>query len=300
MVWEETGCCFIATIVGEYEPDALNSGIKYFDILYDEVVSGKIVTEKHVNISRLSHDVSPELLSDTAYELEMQSTCGGRYLHATSGKDLLAKLISIKEDEDELDDYDDNDYNNVDDDYDDVMEPVVDGNGNNMEIEDRPLQLPLPIPTIKLELSSQQIIMINEALHLEQIHSLIHTSKRTLHFITEQLLLCLKETTSASASSAGDGNNNDNDNENDIPDFELSYNTWLENNDDNNDDGDTALWLAPGQDGGKLITKCRSILAATAALSRILSCHVPGLDVTVVDEVVIETALRWVYCIKSL
>jgi hypothetical protein len=36
VLWEETGCSFLATVIGEYELDERSAGIKRFDIYYDE------------------------------------------------------------------------------------------------------------------------------------------------------------------------------------------------------------------------------------------------------------------------
>ena len=80
-------------MIGEYELEERDHGIAHFDIYYDEEVNGKRVTERHVAITRLSRNVNKKEVEDRYAEYENLSTCGGKYLYATSGKELLAKLI---------------------------------------------------------------------------------------------------------------------------------------------------------------------------------------------------------------
>jgi len=303
VVWEETGCAFSATVIGEYEPEGGDNGAAHFDIYYDEEVGGKRVTERHVSITRLSKNASKRDTEEERHaEYENLSTCGGRYLHATSGKELLSKLISLKEDEDDDVDADEQEEEdamllalaaeNTDSNARGLPAQGPDSmDSTNAEDADAPEmgvgefpevrqssdgdRIAMPErPKVKLELSPQQVVMLNEALHVDQILALINGPRRTLRFITEQLITIVTQETQPA------------------PSFEDMYLQWQSTVAD--EVNDVAQWLAPGQEGGKLLTHCRSILAAGAALMRILSCHTPGLDVAPVDEEHIESCVRWV------
>ena len=244
-------------------------------------------------------------------EFENLSTCGGRYLYATSGKDLLAKLISLKEDEDDYDDDDDSVIGAMATEQEageargapvspDAIE--VSMNSENIspgEIVQHTSQQPIMLAASirekskRIELSPQQVVMLNDALHVDQIHALINGPKRTLRFITEQLIAIVTQDTQPA------------------PSFEDQYLQWKENvqstgsSSGRSVDRETAMndvtqWLAPGQEGGRLLTHCRCALAAGAALMRILSCHTPCCDVAPVDEEIVEGCVRWAAALVTI
>ena len=276
-------------MIGEYELDE-QCGQQY-DIEYVEEVCGRRVVEKHVPAGRISRNVSQ---SDRGEEdryaeiLDNMSTCGGRYLHATSGKDLLLKLISLKEEEEEEEQDSDQDLElEYDASLEEGREPQrqqqeqeqpdsmdTDQGDTSTEPSHTSISPPQPLAP-KLELSPKQFLMLNDALYEQQIHALISGSRRTLRFITEQLTTAVTHELQ------------------DAPNFEDMYMQWHASG-GNDGDTDAAQWLSPGQEGGKMLTQCRSSLAAASALMRILSCHTPGLDVAPIEEDHIENCVRWV------
>ena len=277
--WDETGCSFPATVIGEYAQDE-KFATKMYDILYDERVGGRLTRECHVEESRLCLNLNKAGQDESmATEYILGNNDDGKVihmkvmnLHATSGKDLISKLIALKEDEDEEEpgsmdigmEGEDSEAKIA---HENESQEVVDEGDEIAELDKKEEG-----DEDELTLNHQQLVQLNEALHVKQIKGLITSSKKTLRFITAQLLAMVTSSDNS-----------------EISDFEARFGDWAKGKQGYSD---PTVWFSPGQEGGLLLAKCRASLSANAALIRIMSCHVPGLDLTAIDEERVEQAVR--------
>ena len=265
-------------MIGEYLQDEHNN-TRMFDILYDERVGGRLTRECHVDASRLALNLNKASADELQAEYILGNDDDGKaitmkvpYLHATSGKDLISKLIALKEDEEEEEEEPSMDIGieGEDSEAKEELEKEKEDPGDEIaELDDKKED-----EEEELTLNHQQLVQLNEALHVKQIKGLITSAKKTLRFITAQLLaMVTKSDVNAS----------------EVSNFESQFVEWSKGKQGYSD---PTVWFSPGQEGGLLLAKCRASLSANAALIRIMSCHVPGLDLTAIDEERIERAVR--------